>query len=232
MATDTETIAVAARLGRPFVTLKWASSLDGRIAAADGSSRWITGAPSRRVVHDQRASADAIAVGTGTVLADDPVLTARGGDGELLPRQPLPVVIGERAVPASARLRAHPRGFVETGTRDLAVILRGLAARGIRHLFVEGGPTLATAFTRAGFVDEFSIDLAPALLGGPMLATRDLGVTSIDDTIRLTLDRVELIGQDIHVLARPERPPASLRPATPAATPTSRDRRGTVERTT
>src|SRR5690606_15252381 len=106
----------AVRNGRPYLTVKWASSLDGRAAAADGTSQWITGTAARQRVHEQRAANDAILVGTGTVLSDDPSLTARGDAGELLGEQPVPVVIGERPVPAEARLRRHPKGLIETGT--------------------------------------------------------------------------------------------------------------------
>src|SRR5690606_35728818 len=98
---------VAQRLGRPHVTVKLAQSLDGRAAASDGTSQWITGPEARADVHRRRAAADAIVVGTGTVLADDPALTARDGDA-LYAHQPIPVVIGSRATPADAALRQHP----------------------------------------------------------------------------------------------------------------------------
>ena len=140
----------AARLGRPYVQVKWASSLDGRAAASDGSSQWITGTASRQRVHEQRAAADAILVGTGTVLADNPSLTARGDGGELLAHQPIPVVIGSRAVPQDALLRSHPAGLIEAGSGKLDDILRDLFDRGIRRVFVEGGPTLASSFIEAG----------------------------------------------------------------------------------
>jgi diaminohydroxyphosphoribosylaminopyrimidine deaminase/5-amino-6-(5-phosphoribosylamino)uracil reductase len=193
----------ATRLGRPFVSLKWASSLDGRAAAADGTSQWITGAAARQRVHEQRELADAIVVGTGTVLADDPTLTARGDAGELMPHQPVPVVIGARGIPATAKVLQHPHPAIVTASRDLPTILVGLFARGIRHVFVEGGPTLASAFVAAGLVDEFLVYLAPSLIGGPILALGDLGVGSIADTIRLHIDTIEQLGEDILVTARP-----------------------------
>src|SRR5690606_8710882 len=92
----------AARQQRPFITVKWAASLDGRAAADDGTSQWITGTASRQHVHEQRAQHDAIVVGTGTVLADNPSLTARGDGGELLAEQPVPVVVGERDIPSDS----------------------------------------------------------------------------------------------------------------------------------
>lgn len=193
----------AMRRGRPWVVVKWASTLDGRAAAADGSSQWITGAAARQKVHEQRAQSDAILVGTGTVLADDPTLTARGDAGELLPAQPLPVVVGERAIPADAALHAHPRGVLETGTRDVTWVLEDLHARGIRRVYVEGGPTLASAVIAAGYADEFAIYVAPALLGGPKLAIGELGVGSMDAILRLQIDAVEQLGDDLYLHALP-----------------------------
>jgi diaminohydroxyphosphoribosylaminopyrimidine deaminase/5-amino-6-(5-phosphoribosylamino)uracil reductase len=193
----------AVRRGRPWVTVKWASTLDGRVAAADGSSQWITGTAARQRVHEQRAQSDAILVGTGTVLADDPSLTARGDAGEYLAYQPLPVVIGEREVPADAALRRHPAGFLETRSRDLAAILTELDARHLRRVYVEGGPTLATAIVAAGLADEYAIYLAPALLGGDRLAIGDLGITTVGDIRRLRIDSVEQLGDDLLILARP-----------------------------
>ncbi|AMB57785.1 bifunctional diaminohydroxyphosphoribosylaminopyrimidine deaminase/5-amino-6-(5-phosphoribosylamino)uracil reductase RibD [Microterricola viridarii] len=193
----------AARLGRPLVTVKWASSLDGRAAAADGSSQWITGPAARLDVHRRRAAADAIAVGTGTVLADDPSLTARDAAGGLLPSQPIPVVFGSRQTPADAALRRHPHAPLFADGRDLPAQLAELHGRGIRSLFVEGGPTLASAFIAAGLVDELLVYLAPLLLGGPKLALGELGIASIDEALRLELASVEQLGDDLLVVARP-----------------------------
>lgn len=191
------------RRGRPWVTVKWASTLDGRAAAADGSSQWITGTAARQRVHEERAASDAILVGIGTVLADDPSLTARGDAGELLAHQPVPVVVGERPVPADAALRRHPAGLVETGTRDLAAVLADLNERGLRRVYVEGGPTLVSAIVAGGFADVYSVYLAPALLGGDRLAIGDLGIPSMPGIRRLRLDGVERLGDDIHLTARP-----------------------------
>ncbi|KGJ73291.1 DeoR faimly transcriptional regulator [Cryobacterium roopkundense] len=194
---------VAARLGRPFVTLKWASSLDGRAAAADGSSRWITGPTARTDVHRRRSAAGAIVVGTGTVLADDPSLTARDASGDLLPGQPVPVVMGRRAIPSTSAIHTHPHAPVFFATESLAEVLADLHARGIRSVFVEGGPTLAGAFVAAGLVDEYLVYLAPTLLGGPRLAIGDIGVAGIDDQRLLSLHSLDRLGDDILVVARP-----------------------------
>ncbi len=193
----------AMRAGRPYVTVKWAASLDGRAAAEDGSSQWITGDAARLRVHQQRAVADAIAVGTGTVLDDDPSLTVRDAAGATLPEQPLPVVFGERGIPVGARLHRHPRGVLETGSRNIHAVLGDLHERGIRHLFVEGGPTLASAFIAAGLVDEYLIYLAPTLLGGPRFAVGDLGVNTLGEAKALRIASVEQLGADLLITAHP-----------------------------
>ncbi|MFD6054724.1 bifunctional diaminohydroxyphosphoribosylaminopyrimidine deaminase/5-amino-6-(5-phosphoribosylamino)uracil reductase RibD [Agromyces sp. NPDC060279] len=190
-----------ARARRPRVTVKWASSLDGRAAAADGTSQWITGPAARADVHRRRAAADAIAVGTGTVLADDPALTARDAEGGLLAHQPVPVVFGRREVPAGAALRRHPQELLQYDGRELAAALEELAARGIRSLFVEGGPTLASAFLAAGLADELLVYLAPTLLGGPGLALGELGVPTIAAAPRFAFSAVERLGDDVLLVA-------------------------------
>ncbi|WP_353828542.1 bifunctional diaminohydroxyphosphoribosylaminopyrimidine deaminase/5-amino-6-(5-phosphoribosylamino)uracil reductase RibD [Agromyces sp. SYSU T0242] len=201
----------AARERRPRITVKWASSLDGRAAAADGTSRWITGPHARADVHRRRAAADAIAVGTGTVLADDPALTARDDDGALLGHQPIPVVFGRRPIPVGAALLRHPHEPVVLAGADLADDLEQLQRRGIRSLFVEGGPTLASAFLAAGFADDLLVYLAPALIGGPRTAIGDLGVATISDALRLHLTDVVRLGDDLLVVARPVHPETDTR---------------------
>ncbi|MBT2503023.1 bifunctional diaminohydroxyphosphoribosylaminopyrimidine deaminase/5-amino-6-(5-phosphoribosylamino)uracil reductase RibD [Curtobacterium sp. ISL-83] len=196
---------LSVRLGRPWITVKWASSLDGRAAAADGTSKWITGAAARQHVHEQRAAHDAILVGTGTVLADDPSLTARGDAGELLAEQPLPVVLGDRVVPEDAALRRHPRGVVVLPGHDLDRSLRHLRELGVHSVLVEGGPTIASAFIAAGLVDEYLLYLAPVLIGGPRVALGDLGVGSISERRRLDVASTTSLGPDLLVRARPAR---------------------------
>jgi diaminohydroxyphosphoribosylaminopyrimidine deaminase/5-amino-6-(5-phosphoribosylamino)uracil reductase len=205
----------AARRGRPWVTAKWAASLDGRIAAADGSSRWITGPAARADVHRHRAEHGAIMVGTGTALTDDPSLTARNEDGSLMPVQPLPVVVGERDVPQDAALRRHPRPLLHIREHDPAAVLAAVLAEGATSVFLEGGPTLVSAFAAAGLVDEYVVYVAPTLLGGDRLATLDLGVATISDQLRLDLRSVRTLGPDVLVVARPH----------PAGTPASIRRR-------
>ncbi|WP_169581741.1 MULTISPECIES: bifunctional diaminohydroxyphosphoribosylaminopyrimidine deaminase/5-amino-6-(5-phosphoribosylamino)uracil reductase RibD [Microbacterium] len=190
------------RLGRPHVTVKWAQSLDGRAAAADGTSQWITGPSARADVHRRRASADAIVVGTGTLLADDPALTARAEDGVLYPQQPMPVVLGQRDVPADAAVRRHPLPLVQY-PGDLTAALDDLRDRGVHRVFVEGGPAVAASFIREGLADEYLVYVAPVLLGGDRLALRDVGVTTIDEALRLSTTRVERLGDDLLIVASP-----------------------------
>lgn len=193
---------VAQRLGRPHVTVKWAQSLDGRAAADDGSSQWITGPAARADVHRRRAASDAIVVGTGTLLADDPALTARDGDA-LLPEQPLPVVIGARPAPPDAAVHRHPRTPLFLDTHDLHAVLAELQQRGVQRVFVEGGPTLASAFLREGLADEVLAYLAPVLLGGRRLALTDIGVASIAEARRLTIEEWVPLGPDLLAIAHP-----------------------------
>ncbi|GAA3030289.1 bifunctional diaminohydroxyphosphoribosylaminopyrimidine deaminase/5-amino-6-(5-phosphoribosylamino)uracil reductase RibD [Microbacterium dextranolyticum] len=191
------------RLGRPHVTAKWAQSLDGRAAASDGTSQWITGPAARADVHRRRADADAIVVGTGTLLTDDPALTARRPDGSLYDAQPRPVVIGTRAVPQEAAVRRHPRPFLQDEGEDLPDLLDRLRELGAHRVFVEGGPTLASSFLRAGLVDELLVYVAPTLLGGDRLALGDIGVPTIDAQRRLDVRDVERLGDDLLVVATP-----------------------------
>ena len=204
----------AVERSRPFVTLKVATTLDGRVAAADGSSRWITSEVARRHAHSLRASCDAILVGTGTVAADDPSLTARTADGGLAKHQPLRVVVGRRPVPDGARLRGPGGELVHLQTHDPAEVLDALWAREVRHVLVEGGPTLASAFLRAGLVDEVYAYIAPVLLGSGPAALGDLGITSIDGALRLVPREPVPLGPDVLVVA-------AVRPSTPPPTTAS-----------
>ncbi|MFG6492229.1 bifunctional diaminohydroxyphosphoribosylaminopyrimidine deaminase/5-amino-6-(5-phosphoribosylamino)uracil reductase RibD [Microbacterium sp. P03] len=192
-----------AELRRPHVTVKWAQSLDGRAAADDGTSQWITGPAARADVHRRRAAADAIVAGIGTILADDASLTARADDGTLVASQPQPVVIGRTPTPADAAVRRHPRAPLFYDTHSLPNVLSDLRDRGIQTVFVEGGPTLASAFLRAGLVDEVVVYIAPALIGGRNLALADIGVDTITDARRLSVASIDRLGDDLLVVARP-----------------------------
>lgn len=192
----------ATRMQRPFVTLKWASSLDGQAAAADGTSQWITGKKARNDVHLRRSDADALAVGTGTILSDNPRLTARTPAGELREHQPQIVLIGQRPVPESSQIFQHPQPVQHYRTRDLGLVLEELWREGVHSLFVEGGPTLTSAFLRAGFADELVVYCAPILLGGPKNALGELGVFSMPEAHTFTFVSHRTLGKDIRIIAR------------------------------
>lgn len=194
----------ARRTGRPWVVAKSASTLDGRVAAADGSSRWVTGEEARADVHVLRARAGAVVVGTGTALADDPRLTVRASDGTDAVRQPLRVVVGHRPLPTSSRLLDGAAETLQLATHDPAEVLATLHARGIHRVLLEGGPTVSAAFLAAGLVDEVVAYIAPALLGAGPSVTADLGITTIADAVRLLPTDVTVLGADVRITARPQ----------------------------
>lgn len=192
----------AVTTGRPFVTWKVASTLDGRVAAADGSSRWITGDAARAEVHLWRRRCDAIAAGTGTVLSDDPHLTARDGEGDLADRQPLRVVVGLSDIPPSAHVLDSSAPSLHLRTRDPAEVLATLARLEVRHLLLEGGPRLGAAFLASGLVDEVVWYVAPMLLGAGSPAVADWGITTLGEAVRLRDVRVEQVGEDARISGR------------------------------
>jgi diaminohydroxyphosphoribosylaminopyrimidine deaminase/5-amino-6-(5-phosphoribosylamino)uracil reductase len=180
--------------GRPYVVLKLAGTLDGRTAAPDGTSQWITGEPARRDAHRLRAESDAVIVGAGTVRADDPTLTVRHVEG----RDPLRVVLGH----APEHARVHPALELQG---DLDGVLDELGRQGVVQAMVEGGATVAAAFHRAGLVDRYVLYLAPALFGGddgrPLFAGP--GAPSIDDVWRGRLVSVDRLGDDLRLELEP-----------------------------
>lgn len=231
-ATGNQAWLTSVRLGRPFVLWKYASTLDGRIAAADGTSRWITSPAARADVHRLRAEADAVVVGSGTLRADDPHLAVRalgtyGAHGtHEATAQPLRVVVDTNAtVKPGARVLdgAAPTLIAvapDAGTAHLPadVVLRlpraagglsvpGLLAalyeRQVRSVLLEGGPTLAGAFVAAGAVDKVVGYLAPALLGAGPAALGPAGITGIEQALRLDVAEVERIGPDLRITAYP-----------------------------
>lgn len=189
--------------GRPRVVWKFAATLDGRSAAADGSSRWITGPEARADVHRLRSEAGAVLVGTGTALADDPRLTVRHPEGTLAARQPLRVVMGQRPLPTGAQVLDGTAETWLARTRDPTEVLRGLTDRGVRQVWLEGGPTVAAAFLAAGLVDEVVAYLAPTLLGAGRPAVADLAITTLGQALSLRLDEATTIGSDLRVRATP-----------------------------
>lgn len=183
------------RTGLPHLTWKYASSVDGRSAAADGTSQWISSEASRLDLHRRRAAAGAIVVGTGTVLADDPALTARLPDGSLADRQPLRVVVGMREIPSEAKVLNDDSRTMLIRTHDPMEVLKAVSDR--TDVLLEGGPTLAGAFLRAGVVNRILAYVAPTLLGGPVTAVDDVGVSTITRALRWQFDGIDRIGPDL-----------------------------------
>jgi diaminohydroxyphosphoribosylaminopyrimidine deaminase/5-amino-6-(5-phosphoribosylamino)uracil reductase len=188
----------AVRSSRPYVTWKYAATLDGRVAAADLTARWISSSASRTDAHALRA------VGSGTVLADDPHLTVRDADGNLADHQPLRVVLDRRhRTPQTAQILD---GAAETLVLDTAVprfALKALFDLGVRHVLLEGGPTVAGAFVEAHCVDEVVAYLAPTLLGGGPSALGHAGIGSLDEAVTLDVQSVSRLGGDIKIVAHP-----------------------------
>lgn len=196
-----------ARTGRPQVTWKYAASLDGRSAAADGTSQWITGPEARAHTLARRSLHDAIVVGTGTAIADDPSLTARDREGRPLGQQPLRCVMGESLVPPEARVRGGDGRFLQLRTRDPLTAIRSIASAagpGTESVLLEGGPHLAGAFLQAGIVDRIEAYIAPAILGEGMSALVGAGVQTIAQAHRFTIETVEMIGSDLCAVLIPD----------------------------
>lgn len=193
------------RLGRPYVTFKAGVTADGRVAAVDGTSRWITSPQSRAEVHDLRGRVDTMMVGIGTVLADDPWLTVRDADGVLIGRQPLRVVVDSAGrTPSTAKvlddaaatLIATAADFGNGERVDLAALLTALGAQGRHHLLLEGGPRLAAAMIDADLVDEMLLYTAPLVLGAGPSALAGSTVATLDQARRARLVGLRQVGPD------------------------------------
>ncbi len=205
----------AVRRHRPFVTLKTGQTVDGRVAAADGTSRWITSAESRADAHLLRSRVDTMMVGIGTVLADDPQLTARDATGAATGRQPWRVVVDSAGrTPTDARVRGDAaRTLIATGAEfpgadgrvDLPALLDELYRRGRRHVLLEGGPTLAAAMLDAELVDEVLVYQAPLLLGAGLSAITGGTVGTLAGAHRLFLREVTELGPDLRIRYSVER---------------------------
>ena len=190
--------------GRPFVTWKYAATIDGRVAALDGTSQWITGAEARRDVQALRAEADAIMVGTGTVRADNPRLTLRDEHDAPLPYadQPLRVVVGETQLPNDLNVWSENAPTLQIRNRSPFDVLQALDGEEIRHVWLEGGPRLAGAFLDAGLVDRVIGYIAPSVLGAGTTAAEG-SAKSLNDLSRFAFTDIRRIGADVRVIAVP-----------------------------
>ena len=217
--------------GTPLVTLKFAMSLDGKIATRTGDSKWITSEEARRRVHELRARSDAIMAGIGTVTADDPMLTARDADGAPLPSQPLRVIVDSRAriSPEAALLRqpGHTLIAVARASREdrarlesdrvslfaapdpngrvyLPALMAELGRRRMTSLFVEGGGTLAGSLLDAGLVDRIIAFIAPVIIGGEDAPSpiRGKGAQKMADALRLNPTQISHFGPDLAITAK------------------------------
>ena len=189
---------------RPYVTLKWAQTLDGRTAASDKTSKWISGSVSREDVHLRRSQLDAILVGTSTVQYDNPDLTARKPDGSRYEHQPLRVVVGNSELSQDLRVFNDEAPTVQLKTHDIKEVLSQLWDRGIRHVLVEGGAQLASEFIAQGIFDEILIYQAPLLVGGTNVAVTDIGIDTMQKALELSFTEVKRIGDDVFIRAVPK----------------------------
>jgi diaminohydroxyphosphoribosylaminopyrimidine deaminase/5-amino-6-(5-phosphoribosylamino)uracil reductase len=190
------------RTGLPFVTLKLASTIDGQVAAADGTSQWITGSEARKDAHRLRSQHDSVLVGAGTVLKDDPMLNVRLEDYS--GPQPRPVVVsGSRDIQQDAKvLTRDPIVYRQGGDRaDIVSVVKDLGSRNILSVLVEGGPTMARAFVDADAVDEFVWYIAGKMAGGAGLGAIGGVFETVEDAVELDISDITRLGGDIRVTA-------------------------------
>jgi diaminohydroxyphosphoribosylaminopyrimidine deaminase/5-amino-6-(5-phosphoribosylamino)uracil reductase len=178
------------RLGRPRFVWKVATSLDGAIAANNGSSKWITNDSSRLDVKSERSRSDAILTGTGTVLSDDPSLL---GDD----RNPIRIVIGNREIPSRAKIFSSGAETIVIQNRDFKELTTLVNQRGFNRIFVEAGPGLGSALFAAGLIDEILLYQAPTLLGSDRRFTQGLNISDISEQIRLSSEEISEFDGDL-----------------------------------
>lgn len=184
---------------RPYITWKIASTFDGFTAAVDGTSKWITSEKSRETVQKMRAESDAILVGTGTALIDNPSLIPREDV-----RRPLRIVMGERKIPADSKLFDGNAETLILPSRDIELFIEKVNEIGLNSIFMETGATLGTAFLNAGLVDEIRWFQAPTLLGTGKRAVGDLHVKTLSEGLNYAILKSEMIGPDIYTILIPK----------------------------
>jgi diaminohydroxyphosphoribosylaminopyrimidine deaminase/5-amino-6-(5-phosphoribosylamino)uracil reductase len=179
---------------RPRIAWKIASTMDGKVAAADGSSKWITGEIARADVARIRSQADAIVTSTATVIADDPLLTSKG-----LGKNPVRIVIGITQLASNSQILGTDAETVLIKSHDTQELISLAKDRGFNQLLIESGPTLATALLRADLVDEIILYQAPTLLGSGKASIGDLGISTISDRLDFEIADVEILGADLKI---------------------------------
>ena len=194
------------RTGLPFVHLKLAVSLDGKIATRTGDARWITGPEARARAHELRHEYDAVLVGAGTATTDDPLLTDRSG---LPRRRPLVRVVlaNKLRLSPDSKLARSEAPLIVIGNPDLRAVLKELADKSLQSVLVEGGATVAGAFLDAGLVNKVTFFIAPKIIGGAAApsAIGGAGIERMSEA--LELERISIIqrGKDIEVTGYPRR---------------------------
>jgi diaminohydroxyphosphoribosylaminopyrimidine deaminase/5-amino-6-(5-phosphoribosylamino)uracil reductase len=185
--------------GRPFITWKVAATLDGKVAASDGTSQWITSEASRADVQKVRRTVDAIMVGTQTVIADNPHLVPH--DGAAI-KNPLRIVCGTQELPKDANVFNDAAPTKVIASKDLKVVAAELIATGANHILLESGPTLATALLQAGMLDELMLYQGASVLGAGKSFVADLGITTVNNAMSMQRISTEIFGDDVKSVYR------------------------------
>ncbi len=180
--------------GRPRITWKIAATLDGKVAASDGSSKWITGELARADVARMRSQADGIVTSTATVIADDPAMTSKG-----FGKNPVRIVMGSRETQAKTQIMDGAAETLLIKSRDFKDLIALANERGFNQLLIESGPTLGTALVREDLIDEIVLFQAPKFLGSGAPAIGDLGITNISEALDFEISDVEMIGSDLKI---------------------------------
>ena len=181
-------------LGRPRITWKIASTMDGKVAASDGSSKWITGELARTDVAQMRSQFDAIITSTATVIADDPLMTSKG-----FGKNPVRIVMGRTEINAGAQIMDGSAETILIKSQNLKDLIALANERGFNQVLIESGPTFGTALLREDLIDEVVLFQAPTLFGSGMPAIGDLGITNISARLDFEIADVEMIGSDLKI---------------------------------
>jgi diaminohydroxyphosphoribosylaminopyrimidine deaminase/5-amino-6-(5-phosphoribosylamino)uracil reductase len=181
-------------LGRPRITWKIASTMDGKVAASDGSSKWITGELARTDVAHMRSQFDAIITSTATVIADDPLMTSKG-----FGKNPVRIVMGRTEITAGAQIMDGSAETIFIKSQNLKDLIALANERGFNQVLIESGPTFGTALLREDLIDEVVLFQAPTLLGSGTPSIGDLGITNIAGRLDFEISDVEVIGSDLKI---------------------------------